>query len=81
VVLDLHRGARWVAEYYPVESATERPDGVLRVEMFAADPRWVTRLALRLGGSVSVVAPSWLAEDAVVSARAALARYDLPELS
>ena len=75
VVLDLHRGAHWVAEYYPVESVTEQPDDVLRVELYAADPRWVARLALRLGGSIRVVSPSWLAEDAVVSARTALALY------
>ena len=47
VVLDLQQPARWVAEYYPVESVQELAEGGLRVRLYAADPRWVSRLALR----------------------------------
>jgi len=75
VTLDLGRAARWVAEYYPVEAVEERPDGVLRVRLRAADPRWVPRLALRLGGAVTIVAPAALAQRAAEEARLALAGY------
>jgi predicted DNA-binding transcriptional regulator YafY len=74
VVLDLHPSARWVAEYYPVETMTELPGG-LRVQLYAADPRWVARLALRLGGGVSIASPGWLADQASSAARDALALY------
>jgi proteasome accessory factor C len=62
VVLELEPAARWVADYYPVEQATEldpagEGPGRLRVELRTPDPAWVVRLALRLGGQGRVVAP------------------------
>jgi predicted DNA-binding transcriptional regulator YafY len=66
VVLELEPAARWVADYYPVEQATElavAPGSSadspkrLRVELRTPDPAWVIRLALRLGGQGRVVAP------------------------
>ena len=75
VVLDLAQPARWVAEYYPVESVQELADGGLRVRLYAADPRWVERLALRLGGQVRIAVPTWLAEQTAATAQQALAQY------
>jgi proteasome accessory factor C len=67
VVLELEPAARWVADYYPVEQATELAPaagstggdgpGALRVELRTPDPAWVVRLALRLGGQGRVVSP------------------------
>jgi proteasome accessory factor C len=64
VVLELEPAARWVADYYPVEQATELAPptdgdgpGALRVELRTPDTGWVVRLALRLGGHGRVVSP------------------------
>lgn len=56
VELTLTGGARWVAEYYPVESVTELPDGQpgVRVTMHAASDEWLARLVLSLGGDAVV---------------------------
>ncbi|MDQ1681202.1 MAG: proteasome accessory factor [Frankiaceae bacterium] len=59
VVLDLDPSARWVADYYPCENvATDRD--VTRATLRTADLGWVTRLVLRTGGAVRVVAPESL---------------------
>ncbi len=52
VTLTLTGGARWVAEYYPMEEVTEltEPLGALRVRMRANGDEWLTRLVLSLGG-------------------------------
>lgn len=76
VTLDLAPGARWVAEYYPVQAVEERPDGGLRVELRTANPDWVPRLCLRLGGDARIVGPADVADRLVTAATAALARYD-----
>jgi proteasome accessory factor C len=75
VTFELGPAARWVAEYYPHESVTELPGGGLRVTLRTPDPRWVRRLALRLGGAGRVVDPPELAAEVRVEARAALAAY------
>ncbi len=74
-VLDLDLSARWVSEFYPIESANERSDGTLRVELRVSDPAWLRRLALRLGGSAKVVEPTAVAEEIVGLAQTALAAY------
>lgn len=79
VTLDLEPHGRWVTDYYPVESVQERPDGGLTVSLRAADPGWVPRLALRLGGAARVVAPAELIDRVGAEATAALALYDTPE--
>jgi proteasome accessory factor C len=53
----------------------ERPGGRLRVVMRAADPRFVVRLVLRLGGAAAVVEPASLAAEVATAAREALAPY------
>jgi proteasome accessory factor C len=76
VVLDLAPSGRWVADYYPCESVQEMGDGRLRAELSTADPRWVRRLALRLGERGSIVAPEELAGQVRDEAAAALALYE-----
>ncbi|HEX4427951.1 MAG TPA: WYL domain-containing protein [Frankiaceae bacterium] len=83
VVLELEPAARWVADYYPVEQATElgtaQDDasggdgpGALRVELRTPDPAWVVRLALRLGGRGRVVSPPSVVAAVREQAQAAL---------
>ncbi len=67
--------AAWVGDYYPVESVTDAGAGRRRVRLRAADPRWVRRLAWRLGGLVQIVAPKSLAAQVAEGADAALAAY------
>lgn len=75
VEIELDPAARWVADYYPCESAEEAPEGRLRVRLRTPDTRWLRRLALRLGGSARVLAPAELAGEVRREAAAALAAY------
>ncbi|MFR9722996.1 helix-turn-helix transcriptional regulator [Streptomyces sp. MS19] len=79
VVVEVGPGGRWVAEYYPHDSAEELPDGGLRVTLRTPDPATLRRLALRLGGDGRIVAPAALAESARDAARAALDLYGAAE--
>lgn len=74
-VLDVDGPSRWIAEYHPVDSSSEQPDGSLRVWLRVADPGWLRRLVLRQGGAVRIVSPAWLAGEVRESARAALHAY------
>jgi proteasome accessory factor C len=76
VTLELGPAARWVSEYYPCEDVVELPGGRARVTLRTPDPRWVVRLALRLGASGAVVGPPDLAAQVRAEAAAALAAYD-----
>ncbi len=83
VVLELEPAARWVADYYAVEQATELGPasrdatgdgpGPLRVELRTPDPAWVIRLALRLGGQGRVISPPEVVAAVREQALAALA--------
>ena len=84
-VLLLEPWARWIAEYYPVEEVVEvPPDGTghdppghehgrARVLLRYADPAWLVRLVLGLGGGARVLAPPELAAEVARRARASLA--------
>ena len=67
--------ARWVTEYYPVESAAEEADGGLTVTLRVGDPAWLVRLLLPLGGTAQLVEPAELVERVRATAREALAHY------
>lgn len=67
--------ARWVAEYYPVESEEEAGEGRLRVRLRVATPAWLVRLMLRLGPAGRVEEPAELAERVAATACDALANY------
>lgn len=72
-VLLLDREAMWVAEYYPVDDVVARTDADgVRITLRYADPAWVVRLVLGLGGSARVVAPPEIAAAVLERARAAL---------
>lgn len=75
VVIEVGPGGRWVAEYYPHDSAEELPDGGLRITLRASDPATLRRLALRLGRDGRIVSPGELVDSARDAARAALAAY------
>ncbi|CAL9370928.1 helix-turn-helix transcriptional regulator [Streptomyces sp. enrichment culture] len=77
VVVEVGQGGRWVAEYYPHDSADELPDGGLRITLRTPDPASLRRLALRLGRDGRIVSPEGLAESARRAAREALAAYDV----
>lgn len=76
VTLDLRPAARWVADYYPVESAEELADGGLRIVLRVAELEWVVRLVLRLGGQGRVIAPPELVDAVRRRAEEALAAAD-----
>jgi proteasome accessory factor C len=57
---------RWFAEYYPVTSTREAPDGALEVTLAVSDERWLLRLALRFGPGLTVREPTEL-RDRVAS--------------
>ncbi|GGZ07484.1 helix-turn-helix transcriptional regulator [Streptomyces poonensis] len=76
VVVEVGPGGRWVAEYYPHDSAEELPDGGLRITLRTPDPASLRRLALRLGRDGRIVEPRDLADSARQAAREALAAYD-----
>jgi proteasome accessory factor C len=72
-VLLLEREARWVAEYYPVDDVVELDGGRARVLLRYADPAWLVRLVLGLGGGARLLEPPELVDAIGSRAREALA--------
>ncbi|MGQ0669791.1 MAG: helix-turn-helix transcriptional regulator [Actinomycetota bacterium] len=72
----LHPEARWVAEYYWVESETEREDGSLEVVLPAGRVEWVARLLVRLGGGAEILDPPGLKDLVRDLARRTLEQYE-----
>jgi proteasome accessory factor C len=77
-VMHLERYARWVADYYPVDSVEELGDGRLEARLRVGDPRWLVRLALRVAPGLTVVEPAELNAEVARTAHATLALYDPP---
>jgi len=75
-VVHLEPHARWVADYYPVDTVEELGGGRLAATLRVDDPRWLVRLALRLAPSVTVVEPATMRSDLERTATAALSLYD-----
>ncbi len=75
VVVEVGPGGRWVAEYYPHDSAEELMDGGLRITLRTPDPASLRRLALRLGRDGRIASPPEPAESAREAARQALSAY------
>lgn len=71
-VLLLEPAARWVAEYYPVDEVVEVGEGRVRVLLRYADPAWLVRLVLGLGGDARVLEPLDVADAVAHRARQAL---------
>ncbi len=74
-VIDLEPSARWVSEYYPIDSADELGGGRLRIHLRFSDQGWLQRLLLRLGGGARLVEPEPVASAVRSRAEAALAHY------
>jgi proteasome accessory factor C len=75
VRLRVSRRARWVADYYPVDSVAPLEGGGLAVTVRTADLAWARRLVASLGGEAVVDEPAGLAAEIAADARAALGRY------
>jgi len=75
VTLALAPEVAWIAEENPVDSVTDLGGGRLRVVMPVADERWLVRLLLRVGSSVTVLDRPDVLERVRAEARAALAAY------
>jgi proteasome accessory factor C len=77
VRLRLSRSARWVADYYPVDSVApvDEPPGGLAVTVRTENLAWARRLVASLGGEARIDEPAELAAQVAADARAALARY------
>ena len=73
-ILALGPGARWVAEYYPVDVIRETRKEVL-VRFAMSDPRVAARLLVRLGKSARLVEGEEVAGEVKRLRRAILARY------
>ncbi len=78
VVVETDRSAGWIVEYYPTQSVEELGEGRRRVTLRVSDPSWVRRLAWRMGGHLTVVAPADLAASVTSGAETALAAYAAP---
>jgi proteasome accessory factor C len=75
VTMELEPAGRWVADYYPCETVEEVGSDRLLISLRVADPRWIRRLCLRLGGTGRIVDPPDLADAVVTDATAALDAY------
>jgi predicted DNA-binding transcriptional regulator YafY len=76
VRLHLGRGAQWVAESVPVQSAVRAPDGtVTDVVLAVAGMAWFERLLLQLGREAEVVSPPELTGLAAQAAAKVLNLY------
>jgi proteasome accessory factor C len=75
VTLELQPSAAWIAEYYPTEAVTTRPDGGLIVSLHVTDPAWLRSLLLRLQGGARVLSPQGAGDSAAEAAREALDQY------
>ena len=67
-------GARWVAEYYPVEIVDDTPD-LLRIRFWAYDPGVAAGLLLRLGPHASLIEGEEVQKALDDLRRKLLARY------
>lgn len=67
--------ARWATDYYPVREVRVEQDGTAEVDLVVVDPRWLTRLLLRLAPYAEVVAPKEFIDSFTTSAQDTLSLY------
>ncbi len=67
--------ARWATDYYPVREVRVEQDGTAEVDLVVVDPRWLTRLLLRLAPYAEVVAPEEFIDSFTTSAQDTLSLY------
>jgi proteasome accessory factor C len=65
-----------VAEYYPVDDVVELGDERVQIQLRYADPAWLIRLVLGLGGGARLLEPPELVRAVAERARAALDAVD-----
>jgi proteasome accessory factor C len=75
VTLELAPAAAWVAEAYPTEAVTERPDGSLEIVLAVSERAWLERLLLQLGPDARAVAPPEIQSWSARAAQRILERY------
>ncbi len=78
VTIDLDAGARWVAEYYPVEVLSNGPDG-MRVRFSASDASVAAGLLLRLGPHAAIVEGEEVRAALQSLRKRILDRYEKPQ--
>ena len=80
-VVRLAPSARWVTEYYPVESVEPAADqhgnagADLVVRLRVSDPQWLVGLLLQLGGDARLLEPADLVTEVRAAASRVLDRY------
>jgi proteasome accessory factor C len=74
--LVLSPDARWIAEYYPVDSLVELDGGRARVVLRYTDTAWLVRLVMAQAGEVRVEQPPELRDAVISRARQALGRME-----
>lgn len=67
---------RWAADYYPVESVAEAPDGGLELTMRVADQQWLFRTLLRMAPEGTLIAPQQWADDFAAHVAGVSALYE-----
>lgn len=75
VTVHVSSRARWAADYYPIESATEQSDGGLDLTLRVADQQWLFRTLLGMAPEGTVVAPVGWAEEFAAHVERASERY------
>jgi predicted DNA-binding transcriptional regulator YafY len=75
VALLVPPSARWVAEAFPVQRVTARPDGRIEITLAVSGRPWLARLLLRLGPEAEVLEPAELASVGREAAGRILDRY------
>jgi proteasome accessory factor C len=75
VTLALSPEAAWVAEYYPTEATSSRPEGGLLVTLRVSTAAWLRGLLLQLRGGAVVVAPVDAGVSAAEAAQEGLDQY------
>ena len=63
VTIHVTSRARWVADYYPIESASEHADGGLDLTLRIADQQWLFRTLLGMAPEGTLLAPIEWAEQ------------------
>lgn len=76
VVLQLTRQGAGLADDYYAERTAQLPDGGLLAEVRFGDPGWLPMFVAQHGGTVRILQPRALQDDAITWVKAALAQYD-----
>lgn len=75
VTLRVRDDAAWIAEAYPTVSRRRNRDGSIDVSLRITSEHWLSRLLLRGGRNVEVVAPAAYRDLAVTTAKAVRKKY------